>query len=41
MKFFNIDLHISVIADIKKIFTDLGHEVDDWSLSGHAWAFGS
>ena len=40
MKFFNIDLHISVIADIKKIFTDLGHEVDDWSLSGHAWVFG-
>ena len=40
MKFFNIDLHISVIADIKKIFTDLGHEVDDWSLSDHAWVFG-
>jgi hypothetical protein len=37
MKFFNIDLHISVIADIKKIFTDLGHEVTDLCLSGHNW----
>ena len=40
MKFFNLDLHISVIADIRKIFNDLGHEVDDWTLSGHSWAFG-
>ena len=40
MKLFNIDLHVSVIADIKKIFTDFGHEVQDWSMSGHAWVFG-
>lgn len=40
MKFFNIDLHISVIADVKRIFNDLGHEVDDWTLSGHGWVFG-
>ncbi len=40
MKFFNIDCHISVIADITKIFTDLGHTVDSWSLSGHRWVFG-
>jgi len=40
VKFFNIDLHIAVIADIKKIFNDLGHQVDDWTLSGHSWAFG-
>ena len=40
MKFFNIDLHISVIADVRKIFNDLGHEVDDWTLSGHSWVFG-
>lgn len=40
MKFFNIDCHISIIADITKIFTDLGHEVDSWSLSGHKWVFG-
>lgn len=39
MNFFNIDLHISVIADIKKIFNDLGHEVDVNYLSNHAWVF--
>jgi hypothetical protein len=39
MKFFNIDLHISIIADMQKIFTDLGHEVVDWSLSDHTWVF--
>jgi len=39
MKFFNIDLHISVIADLKKIFTELGHEVTDKSLSDHTWVF--
>ena len=39
MKFFNIDLHISVIADMKKIFTELGHDVTDWSLSDHTWVF--
>jgi len=40
MKFFNLDLHIAVIADIKRIFEDLGHQVDDWTLSGHSWAMG-
>ena len=39
MKFFNVDLHISIIADMRKIFTDLGHQVDDWSLSDHTWVF--
>lgn len=39
MKFFNIDCHISVIADIKNIFESLGHTVDSWSLSGHKWVF--
>ena len=39
MKFFNIDLHISVIADMKKIFTELGHDVTDLSLSDHTWVF--
>ena len=39
MKFFNIDLHISIIADMRKIFTDLGHEVVDKSLSDHTWVF--
>lgn len=37
MKFFNIDQHVSVISDISYIFKNLGHEVDDWSLSGHHW----
>ena len=39
MKFFNVDLHISVIADMKKIFGDLGHKVFDMSLSDHTWVF--
>lgn len=39
MKFFNLDLHISVIADIKKIFNDLGHQVDVNYLSNHSWVF--
>jgi hypothetical protein len=39
MKFFNIDLHISIIADMQKIFTELGHSVDDISLSNHTWVF--
>lgn len=37
MKFFNIDQHVSVIADVAHILKKLGHEVDDWSLSGHRW----
>lgn len=39
MKFFNIDQHASVIADVAHIFKRLGHQVDDWSLSGHSWVF--
>lgn len=39
MKLFNLDCHISVIADLKKIFEDLGHSVDSWSISGHNWVF--
>jgi len=37
MKFFNIDCHISVVEDIKNIFSDLGHQVDSWCISGHNW----
>lgn len=40
MKFFNIDQHVSVISDIAHIFRNLGHEVDDRSLSGHRWVMG-
>ncbi|KUG21557.1 hypothetical protein ASZ90_008692 [hydrocarbon metagenome] len=39
IKFFNLDLHISVIADIKQIFENLGHEVTSWCISNHTWAF--
>jgi len=40
-QFFNIDLHISVIADIKDIFKriDKNINITDWSLSGHSWVF--
>jgi hypothetical protein len=40
LRFFNLDLHVSVIADVKNIFESLGHEVVTWSLSGHTWIFG-
>ena len=40
MKFFNLDLHISVISDIKYIFEKLGHQVDNWSISGHSHIMG-
>ena len=39
MKLFNLDCHISVIADLKKIFEDLNHQVTSWSVSGHNWVF--
>jgi hypothetical protein len=40
LRFFNLDLHISVIADVRHIFEQQGHEVVDWSISGHTWVFG-
>lgn len=36
MRLFNVDLHISVIADLKRIFSAFGHTIDDKCLSGHA-----
>jgi hypothetical protein len=39
MKLFNLDCHVSVIADIKKIYESFGHEVTSWSVSGHNWVF--
>jgi hypothetical protein len=39
MKIFNIDLHISIVGDLRLIFADLGHELVDWSLSGHTHIF--
>ncbi len=40
LKFFNLDLHIGVIGDIKNIFESLGHEVESKSISNHTWVFG-
>lgn len=37
LNFFNLDLHISVIEDVKRIFIELGHSVDSWCISGHNW----
>ena len=39
MKLFNLDCHISVIADLKQIFENLEHEINSWSISGHNWVF--
>lgn len=41
MKGFNLDLHISVIADVKGIFSRIDPSINivDWSLSGHTWVF--
>lgn len=40
MKIFNLDLHISVIEDIKNVLGELGHEVTSWNMSGHNWVLG-
>lgn len=40
MNFFNLDLHIAVIADVQWFFKQLGHNVTNWSISGHEWVFG-
>lgn len=40
MRFFNLDLHIGVIGDVKRILRTLGHDVTDWTLSAHAWVIG-
>lgn len=42
LKFFNLDLHISVIADVKNIIHtlyDQNVEIVNWSISGHNWVF--
>jgi len=42
MRLFNLDAHISVIADVEQIFTQLypDIEITKWSISGHTWVFG-
>ena len=41
IKLFNMDLHISVIADIKDIFEEISKDIEiiDWSISDHTWVF--
>jgi hypothetical protein len=42
MRFFNLDLHISVIKDIEKILHTIygsAIEITNWSLSDHNWVF--
>lgn len=40
MTFFNIDQHISVVADLKNVWGELGHTITDVCMSGHAAIMG-
>jgi hypothetical protein len=40
MLFFNIDAHISIIEDVQDIYKELGHSIDQLSLSDHTWVNG-
>lgn len=40
MKFFNADLHVSVIEDVATQFKALGHDTDIHMMSGHSWVTG-
>lgn len=37
LKFFSVDVHLSVILDIKTIFESLGHSVENHYVSGATW----
>lgn len=37
MKLFNVDMHISIVHDVKTLFTEIGHQVDSCCMSGHTW----
>jgi hypothetical protein len=37
MKYFNIDMHISIIHDVKTLLPEIGHTVDSCCMSGHTW----
>ena len=42
VKLFNLDLHVSVIEDVKYIFKNIygdNVEITNWSISGHNWIF--
>ena len=36
---FNLDLHVSVIADVRVALESRGLSLTDWSISGHTWVF--
>lgn len=40
MRLFNLDMHISIIHDVKTLFRELGHYVDSCCMSGHTWVNG-
>ena len=43
MRFFNLDLHQSVIEDVRNVFEQLYGdkvEITNWSISAHNWVFG-
>lgn len=40
MKLFNIDMHISIVHDVKTLFPEFGHSVDSCCMSGHTWVNG-
>lgn len=37
MKLFNIDMHISIVHDVKTLLPEIGHEVESCCMSGHTW----
>jgi hypothetical protein len=37
---FNLDLHVSVIADVRVALESRGVALTEWSVSGHTWVFG-
>ena len=40
MKYFNLDMHISIAHDVKTLLPHLGHQVDSVCMSGHTWVNG-
>jgi hypothetical protein len=36
---FNLDLHISVVADVRDVLERHGVPLTDWSISGHTWVW--
>ena len=40
MNFYNLDMHISIIQDVRTIFSQMGHTVKSDNLSSHTWVNG-